>query len=302
MTTLSTDPSAPTSTQPRTAGRAAMGFGSALRGELFAARRAKAVWIIALIWAIQVAAFAYTVSYITGTNPEWFTAAEIDAQLANLLPAGAGYYILASIPTYAAPLMIILGAILGGSDSAKHTVSVVLSRFRNRGVFLAARFCAAALISVLIAIITVVVSAGSAVVVAIVSESPIELPPVGEVALGVLSAGLLIAVFMFFGLALGFVTRNAFVASGIGVAWILGIETLLVGSLAPVFPALESIQAFLLTGASSSIVAAATPAGKSSIPEAIAHTAGPAAVAILAIWAAISVTSALLAFKKRDLT
>jgi ABC-type transport system involved in multi-copper enzyme maturation permease subunit len=279
-----------------------MGFGSALRGELFAARRAKAVWIIALIWAIQVAAFAYTVSYITGTNPEWFTAAEIDAQLANLLPAGAGYYILASIPTYAAPLMIILGAILGGSDSAKHTVSVVLSRFRNRGVFLAARFCAAALISVLIAIITVVVSAGSAVVVAIVSESPIELPPVGEVALGVLSAGLLIAVFMFFGLALGFVTRNAFVASGIGVAWILGIETLLVGSLAPVFPALESIQAFLLTGASSSIVAAATPAGKSSIPEAIAHTAGPAAVAILAIWAAISVTSALLAFKKRDLT
>jgi len=301
MTTLRTDPSVATSTEPRQAERAVMGFGSALRGELFAARRAKAVWIVALIWAIQIAAFAYTVSFITGTNPEWFTAAEIDAQLANLLPAGVGYYILASIPIYAAPLMIILGAILGGSDSAKHTVSVVLSRFRNRDVFLAARFCTAALISVLIAVVTVAVSAVSAVVVAIVSDSPIEMPPVSEVAIGLLSAALLTAAFMFFGLALGLVTRNAFVASGIGIAWILGIETLLVGSLAPVFPALESVQAFFLTGASSSIVAAATPAGRSSIPEAIAHTAGPAAVAILVLWLAISMTSALLVFRKRDL-
>src|SRR5690606_35678260 len=128
------------------------------------------------------------------------------------------------------------------------------------------------------ALVTLLTSILSSLVVAAVSGRESQFPPVAELSLTLLAIWLVAVTFIAFGYALGTLTRSTLVAVVVAVVWVLGVEALLVGMLAPVIPFLSSLQPLLPAGATAALAAG---------PAATATTTG-AAVAVLVAWTVIA--------------
>lgn len=278
------------------------GFASALRGELTLARRRPVVWVSLGVWAACIALFAYLVSYLSTVGSQWYTS-EQQAMFVNaMLPQGTSYYVLASLPLYGAPQFAILGAILGASDYARGVLGTIVARFAGRAPFMAARLVGLLLIAALGAMVTLLASVVSSVGVALAAGSAVSFPPLPDLAGAFVAIWLVAAAFIALGFGIGTLTRRTVVATIIAIIWVLGVESLLVGMLAPVVPFLSSVQGYLPVGATASLAAAFVPAGQQTLPAVAAATSPAAAVAVLCAWTVAAGSVAYALFRQRDLT
>lgn len=277
------------------------GFASALRGELNLTKHRLAVWISLGVWAVCIGAFAYLVSYLSTAGAAWYTPEQQEMIVNAMLPQGTSYYVLASLPLYGAPQFAILGAILGASDFGRGTIRAIASRFPNRTPLIAARTVNLAIIGALAALVTLLTSLLSSLAVAAVAGRAWEFPPIADLAGTLLAIWLVAVTFIAFGFAIGKLTRNTITAILIAVGWVLGVELLLVGMLAPVVPFLESVQGFLPVGATASLAAAFVPAGQQTVPVVVAASGPATAVLVLLTWTLVSSLVAWTVFKRRDL-
>ena len=109
------------------------------------------------------------------------------------------------------------------------------------------------------------------------------------------------ATFIVLGYAVGTLTRNTIAAAAVVVVWILGVEALLVGMLAPVVPFVAQVQGYLPVGATSSLAAALVPTGQLTVPALAAATGPGTAAAVLIGWAALAGGASWGILLKRDL-
>lgn len=277
------------------------GFGTALRGEFMLTRARPAPWVSIGVWALCIVAFAYLVSYLTTAGSEWYTAAQQQAAISAMLPAGTAHYILASLPLYAAPQFVILGAILGASDYARGTLRTIVSRFPERAPFIGARLTNLAVIAAVAAGVTLATSMLASVGVALVEDAAIAFPPIGNLARALLAIWLVAATFIAIGFALGTVTRSVLAAVAIGAGWTLGIESLAIGMMAPISPAIEAVQGFLPVGAAASLAAGMAPEAAVLPPPVTAATSPGISVAVLLAWALLAISVAASLLRRRDL-
>lgn len=275
---------------------------SALRGETVLTRRRVAVWVSLTVWALCIAVFAYLVSYLSTVGAEWYTADQQDALVATMLPAGTSYYVLASLPLYGAPQFAILGAILGASDHGRGTLRTLVSRFPSRPPFIAARLTNLVVVAALIAVVTLLTSVVCSFAVAAASGRSSTLPALPELATTAAVIWLVAGVFVALGFAVGTATRSVIAAVAISAAWVLGVESLLIGMLAPVVPALASIQQVLPVGATSSLAAGFVPEGVQTVPALVAATTPGVAVLVLLAWIAVAGAGSGVLLRRRDLT
>lgn len=276
-------------------------FSDALRGELVLTHRRMVVWVSLTVWAFCIAVFAYLVSYVSTVGAEWYTPEQQRMFVDAMLPAGTSYYVLASLPLYGAPQFAILGAILGSADHTRGTLRTIASRFPNRIPFIAARLTGLVLVSAVAAVVTLLTSIIASLGIVVVSGREAEFPPFIELAATALAIWLVATVFITMGFALGTVTRSMIAAVAIAVGWVLGVESLLVGILAPVIPAAEAMQGFLPAGATSSLAAGFLPAGQQTVPAVVATTTPGTAVAVLLIWTAVAGAVSLVLIRRHDL-
>ena len=285
----------------RQSSASAPGFASALRGELTLMRRRPVVWVSISVWAACVVLFAYLVSYLSTVGGQWYTP-EQQAMFVNaMLPGGTSYYVLASLPLYAAPQFAILGAILGASDHASGTIGTIVSRFASRMPFMAARLVGLLVVAVFAALATLLASAVSSVGVALASGNPVVFPPLADLGAALAAIWLVAAAFIALGFGIGTLTRRTVIAVIIAVVWVLGVESLLIGMLAPVVPWLANLQGYLPVGATTSVAAAFVPAGQQTVPAMTAITSLDVALAVLVAWAVAAGVVAFLNFGRRDL-
>lgn len=276
-------------------------FTSALRGESMLTRRRIVVWVSLGIWAACIAVFAYAVTFLSTVGAEWYSPEQQDMILTAMLPQGTSYYVLASLPLYGAPQLAILGAILGASDAARGTFATIASRFPNRAPLIAARVVGVIITAGVAALVTVVTSIVSSIAVALIADRAGSLPPVAELATTLLATWLIATTFIALGFAIGTLARSTITAAIIAAAWVLGIESMFVGMLAPVVPLLEQVQGLLPVGATSSLAAAFVPAGRQTVPALTAATTPEGAVLVLVAWTALAITAISLAIRRRDL-
>lgn len=281
---------------------AAPRFASALRGELGLTRRRPAGWISLGIWAACIALFAYFVSYISTVGAQWYTVEQQDALVNSMLPQGTSYYVLASLPLYGAPQLAILGVILGASDFVRGTIGTISARFPARGPLIAARLVNLFIIGGAAAVVTLGTSVLSSVALAAVSGRSGAFPPPGELAVTLAAVWLVSVTFIGLGFAVGTLTRNLIAGVAVVAVWVLGVEALLVGVLAPVVPVLEGVQGFLPGGAASSLAAAFVPAGQQTVPALAAATGPGTAAGVLLVWAALAGGVSFVLLRRRDLT
>lgn len=280
---------------------AAPGFASALRGELSITRRRAAGWVSLGIWAACIVLFAYFVSYISTAGAQWYSTEQQDALVAAMLPQGTSYYVLASLPLYGAPQLVILGAVIGASDFVRGTIGTISARFPSRIPLAAARLVNLLLLSAAAALVTLGSSVLSSLGVAAFSGRNGVFPPPAELAVTLLVIWLAAATFIVLGYAVGTLTRNTIAAAAVVVVWILGVEALLVGMLAPVVPFVAQVQGYLPVGATSSLAAALVPTGQLTVPALAAATGPGTAAAVLIGWAALAGGASWGLLLKRDL-
>ncbi|MDO5093846.1 MAG: hypothetical protein Q4D79_10595 [Propionibacteriaceae bacterium] len=92
------------------------------------------------------------------------------------------------------------------------------------------------------------------------------------------------------------------VAAVEGAAWVLAVEALVVGMLAPVVPMVEATQPYLPAGATSVLVAAMTPAETPNASPISAHGDPVIAALVLVVWTAVALATSVLSLQRRDLT
>lgn len=275
---------------------------SALRGEFWLTRHRPTPWVAMAIWAGCLAVFAYLVNYLVLGNPEWTTGSLDPAETyATLLPSAVGYYPLASMPMYGAPQFAILGAILGASDYGRGTLRTLLPRFTSRTPVIAARLVTMVVLALVTALVTTGTGLAGSLAVAAATGLDSTVPGPGDLAVSVGIGWLVAWAFLTLGFAVGTLLRSVLVAIVALAAWILGVESLLIGMTASMSPVILGIQGVLPVGAASSVIASRVPDGVTIVPALAAPTGPWVAVAVLAGWIAVSSFASVWSFTRRDI-
>lgn len=277
--------------------------GRYLRAELSALSRRPGVRIAVGVWLLQILVFAYVVQYTVyramGSELDPTQAASMVAALA---PDLAGTYVAASLPGYGIPVFVVLGALVAASDYRYGTLGTLLARCPQRVTFLLARFGGLLVILAVTAVLTVLLGLAGGAVIATVEGGTLALD-VGNLVVGAAGVWLMAAGYASLGFTLGILLRNLMTASVVGIAWLVGVEMLLIGGLAGVLPVVDTIRTVLLTPNVGSLAAALDTGGVTSgqgLPGVGAVTDGWVAVLVIVLWIAVGIALAVRAFRRRD--
>lgn len=210
------------------------GFVGALRAELLKTTKRWAPWILLGVSLLVLVGFQYLVTWLVETyavrRPPHVTPAELKA---SLYPAGFAYQALS---TALAPAMAtILGVLLIGLEYSSGTMKTLLTIRPARLEALAAKF-ATVVIAVAVGVVaTFAVAAVTSVVFGAIDGQPLNhWPGAGQVVQAMLGSLLIWCWWAFFGAALAILFQNVGLAIGLGLAWSLVAEDLILGILAAV--------------------------------------------------------------------
>ena len=212
---------------------------ASFRAELLKLRKRPATWILALVWVAVVLLFGYLLAYSFVANappppddaPKEVQAQQQDfndAQVEALLPEnllkqmfGGGYFGIGGA------IMLILGALVAGSEFGWGTMKTILSQRPGRLAVLGGKLSALAVLLVIFVVLGLVAAAIASYAVAGFEDTTASWPAAGEILRGV-GAGLLVfTVWALFGFTLAVVFRGTALAIGLGLAWALAIENAL---------------------------------------------------------------------------
>lgn len=265
-------------------------------GAIYSLRRRPAVRILAIVWSAQIVGFAYALSYVLHKTAPDQTA----DLLRSLLPARAADFIVGSLPLYGGPVLVILGAVVSGTDFRTGSLATLLPRFPDRGSFLLGRFVALSVVTACYALVTLVLSAVSSLGVALAEDLAVAWPGPLEWLRGFAVIWLIMTAFAGLGGAIGVLTRSLPVAIAVGLLWTPGAENVL-ALVSGGVEALHPLRAVLLSPSAGSLAAAMAPAG-SSAPGVAAISSPGVAVAVLACWIVVPLLISMLVFNRRDVT
>lgn len=211
---------------------------ASISAELTKFGRRPATWVIGLIFAAAIVFFGYIASYVFIVNAPSGGQTGIPEQaqqavLENLLPQELVVNVLTNFTNYGSALALVLGALAIGSEYGWDTFKVTLTQRPSRLGFFGGKLVG---IGVVLAIIMVVMFAVSAVTSAIIAAAEGESanwPGIGELIQGLAAGWLMLVVFAALGIALATLFRGTALAIGLGLVYLLVLESLFIGRVAP---------------------------------------------------------------------
>jgi ABC-type transport system involved in multi-copper enzyme maturation permease subunit len=173
--------------------------------------------------------------------------------------------------------------LVAGSEYGWGTLKSLLTQGPRRLTVLTSQLLALYTVLLGTVIATFAVTALGSWVIATVESAPSDWPGPGELATGIGSGLLIAAMWASMGFLLGTALRGTALSIGLGLVWILAIESLVVNVAAPLLPVFAKVQEALPGVNSGSLVAAL--AGKDAVlrtPGVTAINGGGQAAAVLA--------------------
>lgn len=209
---------------------------ASFRAEILKLRKRPATWVLGLVWVTVVMLFGYvlTYSFVANAPPppddipkeaqaqqEDFNQSQIEALMPESLLQnmfGGGFFGIG------AAIVLILGALVAGSEYGWGTMKTILSQRPGKLAVLFGKLLALSVALLLFVVLGLCGAALASFVVAGFEDAAVEWPAVGELLRG-LGAGMLVfAVWALMGFALATVFRGTALAIGLGLAWALIIE------------------------------------------------------------------------------
>lgn len=282
------------------------GFFGALRAELLKTSKRWAPWILLILQLVIIVGLSYFLLWLLGSHQIANISATTRKSLLNGTYPGAVANVGIGGSGLTPILALLLGALLTGTDFGSGTLKTLFTLRPARLEALTAKFAAIG-IAVAVGVVVVFGAAASASVVftAIDGGSLSTWPPAWEIVRAMLGAWLIWGWWALFGAALSILFQNMAMAIGIGLAYQVVLEGLLLNigvglhinffiNLKRAFPGPNAgwVEAAFPAHQAGGVVASATTASG-------ANTAGQAAL-ILAGWCLIALVVSGVVVARRD--
>lgn len=221
--------------------------------ELLKLRKRPAIWVLAGVWLALLAFFGYLLpylGYLTGDS-----SAPRSGALADTLPANLVGNAVAGYALFGGAIVMILGALVAGSEYGWGTIKTVLTQRPGRASVYAGSLVALAAALLALVLVSFGLSAVASAVIANAESLPLTWPAATDVLTGIAAGWLILGMWCLFGVLLGTLTRGTAMAIGLGLVWALVVENLVRASSA-VLDVLVTVQQGLPGVNAGSLVAA----------------------------------------------
>lgn len=272
--------------------------------ELLKLRKRPATWLIAGVWLVLSLVFGYVFPYFSYRGGTTGPGSGIDPErvLSEALPAELVPAAVQGFPMFAGALALLLGAIATGSEYQWQTVKTTLTQGPRRSAVFGGKVLALGVITLLLVFVTFVVDAGASWLVATITDHPAAWPSFGDLATGFAGGWLVVAMWCWGGLFLGFLLRGTALAVGLGLVWALAVENL-VRIFASILDPIDAVQRFMPgTNAGALVAALGVPVqGETGgTPGVTAVVSGTHAAVVLAAYVVVFLLVAGALLNRRD--
>ncbi|MFF0345602.1 ABC transporter permease [Kribbella sp. NPDC004875] len=247
------------------------------RAEILKLRKRAAVWVLFAAGLVLSLIFGYLlpyVAYATGDDTPSTTGVPRAEVLRGMLPARVIDNTIGGYPIFAGALALVLGAIVLGGEYSWGTLKTVLTQRPRRGTILGAQFLALGTMIALWVLGIFAACAACSVAVAAAENGATNWPSIGDVLQGLGGGWLVLMTWCLAGAVLAVAFRNVALPIGLGVVWILGIETLLAGVVSTLLPSLKWLANALPGTNAGSLVFSVTGMAAADAPPGVRDAVG----------------------------
>ncbi len=285
------------------AGRGPGGLGPVVGAELLKLLRRPATWVLLGLWPSLQLVFGVLIPYLSYRQGSSYEGRPPEALLAQALPDHLVENAISGLPLFGGALLLTLGALLAGSEYGWGTLKTVLGQSPRRSRFLAAQSLALLVVLAVTVVVALLLTAAVSGLVAAAEPGDAAWPGPGELLRGFAGALLIAATWGALGLLLGTALRSTALPVGLGLVWVLAVESLVVNVAAPLLGVFDALQRALPGVNAGSLAAAlAGPDAALSTPGVAAVVGGGQAAAVLAGVLALAVGLTWLLLVRRDVS
>ncbi len=272
---------------------------ASFRAELLKLVKRPAMWALLGIWSAMSLTFAYLIPYIAYKNPPEEPSGFGRVDVAELLPSELLENAISGFPLFGGAFLVIIGALVAGSEYAWGTLGTILTQHPGRLRVLGGKILVLAVVAVLFEVVILAIAAIASSVIALAENAPMSWPPVWEVVRAFAAGWLIFAAYAGCGALLAIVFRGTSLPIGLGLVYLLVVETLIAG-FASQLEVMEAVQG-LLPRANTGSLAAAFVESQSAETPGVDDVVGPTqAAAVLIAYCVGSVVIAGQLFARRD--
>lgn len=200
----------------------------ALSAEVLKLRKRPATWVVLAILVAFVLLFGYVLLWLIATNApdEAFSGGPPPAELLETLrPGGLTAYAASNVTGVGGALVLVLGALIAGSEYGWGTVRTI-ALVRPARVTIALAKVVAVIVAAAALSLVGFAAAGVGAGIVAAAEGLSGWPGAWEVVRALGASWLVLTAWGQLGLGLGFLTRNTGVAVGVGLVYLLVLESL----------------------------------------------------------------------------
>lgn len=275
---------------------------ASVSAELLKLRKRPATWLLAGVWLALLTTFGFLLPYLGYLTGD--TGGPPVGPLSGTLPANLVSNAIAGSALFGGALVMILGALISGSEHGWGTVKTVLTQGPRRASVYAGSLAALAVTLLGLVLVSFAVAAAASAVIAAAEALPADWPGVGDVAIGVAAGWLILGMWSVLGLLLGTLARGTALAVGLGLVWALVVENLIRAS-AAVLDVMAAVERVLPGVNAGSLLAALGAGGEGQgegTPGVAAAVGGTQATVVLLGYLVAFAVLAGVVYARRDVT
>ena len=197
--------------------------------EILKLRKRPSTWTLGLIFMALTVLFGYLLSYLLIVGAGGDAPPEAEAFLPTLYPENVLTNVLQMFAQFGVAVTLILGAMAVGSEYGWETLKFSLTQRPGKLPFFAGKLLAVGVVLALFTPVVFAVGALSSYVVAGLRDVPVDWPPLWEAAKALGVGWLILAVFAAMGVFLATLFRGTGLAIGLGLVYLLVLESLFLG-------------------------------------------------------------------------
>lgn len=282
--------------------------------DLFAVTRAEsaklarrpAAWVLLGTAVALSQSFGFLVPYIsyrTGSSGE-MTAGSTPAELlAATLPDQVIVNTTAAFPVFTGALALVLGALVTGGEHTSGTLKTLLTQGPGRVTVFAGQLIAALIVVGAGVLLLFTTCAGSAALIAAVEGAPADWPGPADLAIGLGSGWVVMAMWTSLGVTLGALLRSMALPIGLGVVWILGVENLIAAVAGTSLTELQPLRDLLPGVNAGSLISAVLPPTPGDLPPGVQATVtGTHGLVVVLAYGVAAAAMLLTVIRRRDVT
>jgi ABC-2 type transport system permease protein len=276
------------------------------RAELLKLRKRSAVWVLFGAGLVLSLIFGYLLpylGYVTGDGNQQTDGIPRAEVLRGVLPERVLDNTIGGFPVFAGALALVLGAIVVGGEYTWGTLKTILTQRPGRGTLLGGQLLGLLTMVAVWVLGIFVACALCSIGIAAAESAPMDWPGPLTLLEGLGGGWLVLSLWCSAGAVLAVAFRNVALPIGLGVVWILGIETLLAGVVSSLLPDLEVLSDALPGANAGALVFSVTGMSTADAPPGVRDAvSGDRALLTVLGYAAVFVVLAVVSTRRRDVS